>query len=75
MITEDSMAGILSELYHVPLNRLPKVKAILDSWLMARETGRLGGRLGAKKRWEGISAEERSAGASRAAKARWARKG
>jgi hypothetical protein len=57
----------------------PPTRAELDAALqrvadMFRAWGREGGKKGAKARWEGVSAEARSAHARRAAAARWSKK-
>ena len=41
---------------------------------LGRKGGKAGGPKGGKARWEGVSAEERSAIARKAARARWAKK-
>lgn len=57
----------------------PPTRAELDAALqrfadLFRAWGREGGKKGAKARWEGVSPQQRSETARKAARARWAKK-
>jgi hypothetical protein len=59
---------VITESDNTPENNLSLISRVMS------EMGKKGGRIGGKRRLETMSAEERSAAALKAARARWKRK-